>query len=157
MNANWKKSMIVAALVLFGSTAFSFACGETDKREVRLSDIQGRVWKLIEVKNESATITISRTNAPTDIYTIKFETNRLIGSGAYNRFFSHYTIGEDPDIAIWRIANSTRVEPYFEMEDFKEYEYFKCLENVNHWYIHNGNLELHTYLENDTRIILIFS
>jgi heat shock protein HslJ len=94
INTNWKKSMIVVALVLFGSTAFSFACGETDKREVMLSDIQDRVWKLMEVKNESATITISRTNAPTDIYTIEFETNRLVGSGAYNRFFSHYTVGE---------------------------------------------------------------
>ena len=155
MNTKMKKSLITCALFFFVTVAISFAFDTTDMSKVMLRDVQGRDWYLTEVKKESATITIDRTKGPKDIYTIRFEVNRLSGVGAPNRFFAPYFVGEESDLTIG-VIGSTRMGTVFEMEGFREYEYFKCLKNVNHWYMQNGNLVLYTYPEDDTLVILTF-
>jgi heat shock protein HslJ len=153
-----KKFMITIAFVSFVSTAFSFAYEEGYTR-VTLSDIQGKNWHLTEVKRGYNVIAaIDRTNVPKDIYTIRFEANRLAGIGAPNTYFAAYSIGEDFNLSIWGIG-STRVSPIFQMKVFSENEYFKCLKSVDTWYKRGENLILYTYPEDDfdNPLILVFS
>jgi heat shock protein HslJ len=119
------------------------------------NNILNKDWSLAEVRKGTNIITLDRTNVPTNIYTIKFEIKHLFGAGAPNRYGSIYTEGENQTLSIGRIW-STRMSPLYEMDDFKEYEYFKCLEKVTRWYLCNGNLELYSSTENDTQVILIF-
>ena len=123
--------------------------------DVTFSEIQARYWDLAEVKNGSATINIDRTNIPIDIYTIKFESKRLIGAGAVNFYYAFYTKDGNNCLSIRRIA-CTRVGTLYEMKDFPEYEYFQHLEKVNRWNLRDGKLELYTYNENGDEVILIF-
>jgi len=120
------------------------------------SEAQGRHWNLTEVKNKSAIISIDRTNTPKDIYTIKFETAHLIGSGAVNFYSASYVARENHTLSIIRFAR-IRNDTLYEMENFSEYEYFQHLQRVNRWDIHDGKLELHTCDEYGARVILIFS
>ncbi len=119
------------------------------------SEVQGRRWNLTEVKNKSATINIDRTNAPTDIYTVKFETAHLTGTGAVNFFSASYTARENNTLVILGIAR-IRDHTLYEMKDFTEYEYFRHLQRANRWYLRDGKLELHTYDEKGAGAILIF-
>ena len=120
------------------------------------SEVLGRHWNLAEVKNKSATINIDRTRAPTDIYTIKFEPTHLTGTGAVNFYSASYTARENHRLSIVGVAR-IRDDTLYEMEDFTEYEYFRHLERVKRWDLHDGKLELHTYDEDKTRVILIFT
>ena len=122
---------------------------------INFSEIQGRRWNLAEVKNKSATININRDKAPTDIYTIKFESAHLTGTGAVNFFSASYAARENHTLSILGIAR-IRDDTLYEMEDFTEYEYFRHLQRAKQWYLRDGKLELHTYEENGTGTILIF-
>jgi heat shock protein HslJ len=153
-----KKTMIAIAFVLFVSMTSSFACEEGYTR-VNLNDIQGRIWRLTEVKRGYDVITaIDRTGAARDIYTIRFETARLFGAGAPNTYFAAYSADEDFDLSIWAIG-STRVSPVFQTEAFSENEYFKCLKSAATWYMLEEKLILYTYPEDDydNPLILVFS
>jgi len=119
------------------------------------SEVQGRRWNLSEVKNKSATINIDRANAPTDIYTIKFESTHLTGTGAVNFFSGSYVVRENHTLSIVGIAR-IRDDTLYEMEEFTEYEYIWHLQRVKNWYLLDGKLELHTYNEDGAGAILIF-
>ena len=119
------------------------------------SEVQGRCWNLAEVKIKSYTINIDRTKAPADIYSIKFESAHLTGTGAVNFYSASYAACEDQRLSIVGVAR-VRDETLYEMEDFTEYEYFRYLQRVNRWDIHGGKLELYTYDEKGARAILIF-
>jgi len=120
------------------------------------SEAQGRRWNLTEVKNNAVTINIDRTNAPKDIYTIKFETAHLIGSGAVNFYSASYVARENHTLSIIRFAR-IRNDTLYEMEEFSEHEYFLHLQRATRWDIRNGKLELHTCDEYGARVIMIFS
>jgi len=120
------------------------------------SEFHGMRWNLTEVKNKSATINIDRTRSPPDIYTIKFETAHLTGSGAANFYSATYVARENHTFSILKFARILDGALY-EMESFTEHEYFRHLEKVNRWNFNNGKLELHTYDEYGARVILIFS
>ena len=126
-----------------------------DLNNAVFSEVQGRRWNLTEVKNESAIINIDRTKVPIDIYTIKFETAHLTGTGAINFYSASYAAREDHTISIVGFARICG-DTLYEMEDFTEYEYFRYLQRVNRWDLHDRKLELHTYDENGARVILIF-
>jgi hypothetical protein len=119
------------------------------------SEVLGRQWNLTEVRNKSATINIDRTKAPIDIYTIKFVTTHLTGTGAVNFYSASYTVRERHKLSIVRVA-SIRDDTLYEMEEFTENEFFRYLERTNGWYIHDGKLELYTYDEKGAKAILIF-
>jgi hypothetical protein len=158
MEKQMKKFMITIAFVLFVPVTFSFAC-EEGYYQVNISDIQGKNWHLTEVKRGYDVIAaIDRTDVPRDIYTIRFEADRLAGVGAPNTYFAAYSIGEDYDLSIWGVS-STRVSPIFQMKAFSENEYFKCLKSTAVWYRLGENLVLYTYPEGDydNPIILVFS
>ena len=119
------------------------------------TDVQGRRWNLAEVKNKSATINIDRTKAPTDIYSIKFESAHLTGTGAVNFYSASYAARENQRLSIVGVSR-VRDETLYEMEDFTEYEYLRHLQRVKSWYLRDGILELHTYDEEGAGVILIF-
>ena len=119
------------------------------------SEVRGRYWNLTEVKTKSAVINIDRTNAPTDIYTVRFEAAHLTGTGAINFFSAAYAARENHTISIvgfGRICNDT----LYETEKFTEYEYFRHLQRANRWELHDGELDLHTCDENGTGVMLVF-
>jgi len=127
-----------------------------DVNNTAFSEVKGRHWNLTEVKHKSAVINIDRTNAPIDIYTIKFETAHLTGAGAVNFYSASYVARTNHTLSIIRFARICS-DTLYEMENFTEYEYFQHLERVNRWELCNGKLELHTYDEYGARVILIFS
>ena len=120
------------------------------------SEVQGRCWNLAEVKNKSVAINIDRSKAPIDIYTIKFESDHLTGTGAVNFYSASYAAREDHMLSIIGFAR-IRDDTLYEMDNFTEYEYFRHLQRVNRWNIRNGKLELHTYDDKGTGVILTFS
>jgi heat shock protein HslJ len=120
------------------------------------NEVQGRNWNLTEVKNKSVTINIDRTKAPIDIYTIKFESTHLTGSGAVNFYSASYAARGNHMLSIAGFAR-VRDDTLYETENFTEYEYFRHLQRVTRWDLHNGKLELHTYDEYGARVSLIFS
>ena len=154
MRSYFKGPMMIACFLVL-SAAFSWAGGKTAVSDKNFSEVQGKDWYLTEVKIGSKVIKIDRTDVPLDIYAIKFESDRFGGRGAPNRFFSWYTVEEGNTISIGGIAG-TRMAPLYETENFTEYEYFMCLEKVNHWYYINGNLELHS-VKNENQVTMIFS
>ena len=155
MNINTRRAIIIILLIFFILAAFYLSKRVKDVNDVTFSEVQGRFWNLAEVKNGSTVISIERTDTRKDIYTIKFESNRLTGSGADNLYFASYTTGKNHILQIGRIA-STRVAPSFEVKNFTEYEYFQHLERVSRWYLHDGKLELHIYDENGAAVVLVF-
>jgi hypothetical protein len=155
MNTIIKKNIIKLFLLIFIPVTFSCVGGVKASSNVTFTEIQDRQWNLAEVRNGSVTISIDRTNVPRMIYTIKFEKNRVIGTGAKNSYSARYIAGENHALVIGSIA-SDRAAPMFEMEDFSEHEYFLHLERVYRWGFRNGKLELHTYDENRNVVILVF-
>jgi len=119
------------------------------------SEVLGRHWNLTEVKNKSSSINIDRSKAPIDIYTIKFETTHLTGTGAVNFYSASYTARENHRLSIVGVAR-IRDDTLYEMEEFTENEFFRYLQRTNGWDLHGGKLELYTYDENGARAILIF-
>jgi len=156
MTAKMKKNLLAISLLICIPAVFSYANGNRVAGNATFSEVQERLWNLEEVKNGSTVIKIDRTNVPREIYTIKFQANRLNGSGAANSYFASYIAGDENALSIGRIGSS-RVAPLHEMKDFTEREYLMCLEKVNRWDLRNGKLELHTYDKNGARVILIFS
>jgi heat shock protein HslJ len=150
-----KKTMIKTALFFFASSVFSCAGLNKSMGNENFNNILYKNWSLTGVKKGNDTITIDRTNVPINNYTIRFETKDLFGAGALNRYRTIYIESKNHTLSIGRIW-STRMSPLYEMNDFKEYEYFKCLEKVSRWRLHKGNLELYTSTEDDTQVVLIF-
>jgi heat shock protein HslJ len=148
MNTGIKKTMIKITLFLF-TAVFSFA------DDVPFSRVQRIDWNLVEVKNGSTTVIIDRSAAQREIYSIRFQEGRIRGRGADNLYFAPYTAGAYNSISIGRIAG-TYMAPIFEMENFREYEYFRFLEKVYRWEFHDFRLELHTRDENNAEVILEF-
>ena len=154
-----KKAIMKITLLLFPAI-FSFANGNSANDisttdDVPFSRVQRIDWNLAEVKNGSATVIIDRTNAQREIYSIRFQEDRIRGRGADNIYSAHYTVGVNNSLSIRRIAG-TYMNPMFEMENFSEYEYFRHLERVYRWEFDNWKLKLYTYDENDGEAILEF-
>jgi hypothetical protein len=155
MNTITKRAMIMNALLLI-TAIFSYADDIPDANGLTFNKVMRRDWNLAQVVSGSTIILIDRTNAQMETYSIRFDTDRLGGRGASNIYFSSYTLGENNSISSGRIA-STRMNPVFEMKDFREYEYFRHLERVYRWDIRDWKLELYTYDGNGDDVTLVFT
>jgi hypothetical protein len=154
MNTNVIKTILIIILLLFPAV-FSYADDSSIANGVLISKIQRIDWNLAEVKSESATVIIDRTKAQREIYSIRFREDRIRGRGADNIYSAPYIIGVNNSISIQRIAR-TYMAPIFEMENFRETEFFQYLERVNRWEFHDWKLYLYTQNENGTEVILEF-
>jgi len=149
------KNLLAFSLLICIPAMFSYANNRV-AGNVTFGEVQDKLWNLGEVRNGSAVISIDRTNVTRDIYTIKFQKDRLIGSGAANAYFATYIIGENQNLSIGRIGSS-RVAPLHEMKNFTERDYFLCLQKVDRWDLRDGKLELHTYDKDGAKVVLVFS
>ena len=154
MNTNTKKTIFIIALLLVPAV-FSFADDIPTADNVPFSRVQRIDWNLAEVKSGSATVTIDRAKAQTEIYSIRFQEGLIRGRGANNLYSAPYIAGDNNSLSIRRIA-STYMLPLFEMKNFSEHEYFRHLERVYRWEFHNWKLKLYTYDENKEEVILEF-
>jgi len=150
-----KKNLLLGSLLICIPAVFSYANSRV-AGNVTFGEVQDKLWNLVEVRNGSTVISIDRTNVKRDIYTIKFQKDRLIGSGAANAFFAAYTAGENQALSIGRIGSS-RVAPLHEMKDFTERDYLMCLQKADRWDLRDGKLELHTYDKDGAKVVLVFS
>jgi len=154
MNNNMKKTLMTIALLLV-PVIFSFADDVPSADDVPFSRIQRIDWNLAEVKTGLSTVTIDRTKAQTETYSIRFQEGLIRGRGANNLYSAPYTAGYNNSLSIRKIA-STYMLPLFEAENFSEYEYFRRLERVYRWEFHDWKLKLYTRDEIYGEVILEF-
>jgi hypothetical protein len=175
MNNNIKKTIMKITLFLIPAI-FSFADDIPAEDIVTFSKVERIDWNLAEIKNTpktiikdktdrtnrileikkpSAAIVIDRTKAQREIYSIRFKEGRVQGRGADNLYFAPYTAGENNSLSIQRIAG-TRMLPMFEAENLSENDYFRYLEKVYRWELHDERLKLYTYDKDNEEAVLEF-
>jgi len=154
MNISIKKTIMKITLLLVPAI-FSFTDDTSIADNVPFSRVQRIDWNLVEVKNGDATVIIDRAKVQREIYSIRFQEDRIRGRGAENLYYAPYKTGENNSLSIRRIA-STYMVPIFEAENFKEYEYFRHLERVRRWEFQDWKLKLYTCDENNREVILVF-
>jgi hypothetical protein len=159
MNTNIKKTIMKIIMFLI-PVVLSFADDISSDNiliadNVPFSRVQRLDWNLVEVKSRSATVVIDRAKAQREIYSVRFQEDRIRGRGADNIYFAPYTAGANNSLSIGKIA-STYMIPIFEMGNFNEHEYFRHLERVYRWEFHDWKLKLFTYDENNGEVILEF-
>lgn len=89
-------------------------------------------------------------------FTIVFETDRISGAGAPNRFFVPYEIGENQTISVKPIG-VTQIASLTESEGFKESEFFSYLQNARAWNLDGDELTLSTVDSKGAKATLIFA
>jgi heat shock protein HslJ len=147
--------------LILGVLAFTSCAGgaSTKNNEAVFTDIEGKEWTLVELRNSTASVRVDRQKLADDgfegFYTITFDAGRLRGMGAPNRYFGPYTLGEGKSISIGNVAG-TLMAPLKEPEELKEYEYFTLLENASRWDLREGRLELFTVEDSGGSAVLIF-
>jgi len=156
MTDKMKKTLLVISLLICIPAIFTHANGSRVAGNATFSEVEDKVWSLTEVKADPGVISIDRARVSKNIYTVKFQAGRLIGTGADNSCFASYTAGEDKALSIGKVISS-RMAPLFEMRNFTEREYFIYLEKAYRWDLRDGKLFLHTYDKNSANVILTFS
>jgi heat shock protein HslJ len=155
MEVVMKQYAKVPVLVVIAILSFA-AC----KSGPKFSDVTGKDWNLIEVQVKPHNIDFDRGKLVEegfgDIFTLRFDTERVNGVGAPNHYFAPYTLENNQAITISAVSGTTIV-PLHEPEKLKEHDFFFYLQNTARWNLKDGNLELHTKGEDDAEVILIFA
>jgi heat shock protein HslJ len=123
------------------------------------SDVRDRNWKLMEVRAGKDVIfqrSMLKQEVPVDVFTLRFDAERVSGTGCPNRYFSPYSLSEKQAIDIKPIAG-TLMAALFEPEQLKEREFFTYLENADKWNVVRGNLELRSKNNEGATVFLVFS
>ena len=120
-----------------------------------ISEIQGKDWILEQITTGKTTVKINRTDSAAEVYTLSFDTLRISGAAAPNRYFGPYTSGDRQTIKL-EPAGITMMAPLFERSDLREQDYFNYLEKVWSWDIKNGKLILNTFDQDGKKAVLIF-
>ncbi|MCL2761970.1 MAG: META domain-containing protein [Treponema sp.] len=143
-------------ILLLAAVPVLIACTGAPK----FSNIQNKDWYLTEVRTKPE-IDFDRKQLAEEnfgeIFTLRFESERISGVAAPNRYFAPYEQqGKDRALTIKTIAG-TFMAPLREPEKLKERDYFAYLQNTTKWNLVNGKLELHTKSEDSTNVTLIFT
>jgi len=145
----------VTALLLI-MAALPVACSSAPK----FSDVLEKDWKLIEVRGSPENISFNRNKLAeegfSDIFTLRFDQERINGVGAPNRYFAPYTLADKQGIAIKTIAQS-QMAPIREPEYLKEQEFFNYLQNATRWNMAGTNLEFYSKGQDGTEAVLVFT
>jgi heat shock protein HslJ len=140
------------AAIIFTQTACASA--------PEFSDVRDKNWKLLEVRDEKKNVIFQRSmlkqDVPGDVFTLRFDAERVNGAGCPNRYFAPYTLGEKQAINIQPIA-STLMLALSEPEQLKERDFFSYLEKADKWTIRKGDLKLYSTNNEGAVIYLIFS
>jgi heat shock protein HslJ len=124
------------------------------------TDVRDKNWKLMEVSAGKKNVIFQRSmlnqEVPGDVFTLRFDSERVSGAGYPNRYFSPYTLGEKQAIDIKPIA-ATLMLALSEPEQLKERDFFTYLENANKWTIRKGNLKLYSTNNEGAVVYLVFT
>jgi len=93
---------------------------------------------------------------PKDVFTLRFDSERVSGAGCPNRYFAPYTLAEKQAINIEPIAGTLMIA-LFEPEQLREREFYAYLENADQWNLVKGNLELRSTNSEGKTVLLVFS
>jgi heat shock protein HslJ len=131
------------------------------EKGLAFTEVQGKEWKLAEIRTGSGEIIFDRGGLISEgfgdnLFTLKFEDDRIGGMAAPNRYFAPYELGQGQDLAIKNIAG-TLMAPIREPEKLKEHEYFAYLQNTYRWNIGKGNLELFTKGGDGREAVLVYT
>jgi len=124
----------------------------------QFSDITDRDWFLIAVRLDSEIIELDRktlTEQFNEIFTLRFDPERVSGVAAPNRYFGPYTQGDGQLISLGQMAG-TLMAALFEPEVLKEHEFLGYLQNTYKWNIAGENLELYSKNEDGAEAVLVF-
>ena len=148
MTALWAAA---AALVVF----ISAACASAPE----FSTVMNKDWNLVEIRTKSENIIIERDKLAEegfgDIFTLRFDSERVNGIGAPNRYFAPYTLTDKQGITIKTVAQTLMIA-IREPEKLKEHDYFVYLQNTAKWSFTKENLELYSHGEDGAEAVLVF-
>ena len=151
-------NLSVKHLVIIGLAVVALgACG----RSPNFSDVSGKEWLLVEIQTQPQNIVLDRDNLKADgfekVFTLNFDTERLSGMGAPNRYFAPFALEKNQIIKIQPIAG-TLMAPIREPEQLKERQFFDYLQNAYKWnFTKEGRFELYSKDGNGTEAVLIFN
>ncbi|MDR2034406.1 MAG: META domain-containing protein [Helicobacteraceae bacterium] len=149
-----KKGLTTFALVLIAFATFGCVA------QANYTDIASKEWRLVKVKTDRGYIEMDRKALEKAgffrAFTIVFETDRISGAGAPNRFFVPYEIGENQTISVKPIG-VTQIASLTESEGFKESEFFSYLQNARAWNLDGDELTLSTVDSKGAKATLIFA
>jgi heat shock protein HslJ len=135
------KRNIVFLLVV---TAVSACASGAAQSNPVFADVRDVDWVLTEVKSSSETIRINRQNLEQILdsaFTLRFDSERVSGVGAFNRYSGPYTTGEGRSLSIGTMV-STKMMSLIQPEGLTEDEFFDYLAKVTGWDLREGRLEL---------------
>jgi heat shock protein HslJ len=146
------------AVIIFLQT--SCASGAGGARVLDFSDVRDKNWKLLEVRDGKKNVFFQRSmlkqEVPGDVFTLRFDAERVSGAGYPNRYFAPYELAENQAIDIKPIA-STLMLALSEPEQLKERDFFSYLEKADQWNLAKGNLELRSKNNEGAEVVLVFS
>jgi heat shock protein HslJ len=123
------------------------------------SDVMNRDWNLAEVRIKPENIIIERGKLAEegfgDIFTLRFDAERVNGIGAPNRYFAPYTLADKRGITVKTVAQTLMIA-IRELEKLKEHDFFVYLQNVTKWNFVKENLELYSTGEDGAQAVLVF-
>ncbi|GHV51536.1 hypothetical protein AGMMS49579_07070 [Spirochaetia bacterium] len=160
------KSMALSLTVLSLCAAISTLCvacagapAVVQATALSFTDVQGKEWKLIEVRTAPQNIPLDRAALAeegfADVFTLSFDAGQLQGKGVPNRYRGPYEAGEGQSLEIKNVI-ATLMAAFREPEGLKEHEYFAYLQNTYRWNISKGNLELFTKNEDSREAVLVY-
>jgi len=146
---------------LWTAAAFVFAaCACACAGAPPFSDVMNKDWNLAEVRIKPENIIIERGKLAEegfgDIFTLRFDAERVNGIGAPNRYFAPYTLADKRGITVKTVAQTLMIA-IREPEQFKEKDFFAYLQNAAQWNIVKGNLELFSKGEDGAEAVLVFT
>jgi heat shock protein HslJ len=154
---------LIKKIVFFLAAAMMIsACsgGPAVRSGISFADVQDKDWVLTELKTASGTILIDRQKMEAinlgSAYTLRFDPERLTGTGAPNRFTGPYTAGKGRSLSIGPAA-ATLMMSLVQPEGLTEREFFDYLAKVTSWDLLEGRLELNSSSESGGAAVLVFS
>jgi heat shock protein HslJ len=129
------------------------------ERAPAFDEVRGKDWVLVEIRFGSAVIRLDRRKLETegmgDVYTLRFDEDRVSGKGAPNRYFGPYELGEGDRLSLSRVAG-TLMMGLKDPEGLKESEYYDYLGRISRWGINQDRLELFSKTPDGQEAVLVF-
>lgn len=147
-----------AFVCLIGLTACTG--GASAKQDaIGFAALQGKTWRLLSIKTPSGDTGFSRSKLEAedmgDFYILQFDSERVSGRAAPNRYSATYKREGDHGVSFNTIVG-TRMASFKEPEDLKEQAYYDYLAQVTGWALVQGRLELYTRDMAGMEAVLIF-
>ncbi|MDR0377430.1 MAG: META domain-containing protein [Spirochaetaceae bacterium] len=122
-------------------------------------EVLGQEWFLTQIQTLASPREFSREALEAqdmgDYYTLRFDTERLTGNGAPNRYTAPYERGEEASISIHPIAG-TLMANFREPPGLQEREYYTYLEHVFRWGLEDGALHLYALDSAGESLVLVY-